>query len=148
MNKIILILLLSLLEVLGFASNSLAWGPGVHMAIGNALLANTQLLPAETAALLLSNSAVFLYGCLSADIFIGKGSKAKRRHSHNWKTGFALLAEADKPHLRAYSLGYLSHLSADVLAHNYYVPNLMREAPTGGRLTHVYIEMLADDQAN
>lgn len=118
------------------------------MAIGNAVLANTQALPAEVARLLLANSAIFLYGCLSADIFIGKGSKAKRKHSHNWKTGFGLLSEADEAHLEAYSLGYLSHLAADTVAHNYYVPNLMREAPGGGRLTHVYIEMLADDQVN
>ncbi len=148
MNKILLVLLLTSAAILGFAATCFAWGPGVHMAIGNAVLANTQLLPADLAKLLLGNSAIFLYGCLSADIFIGKGSKAKRKHSHNWKTGFALLDEADKPHLTAYSLGYLSHLAADIVAHNYYVPNLMREAPAGGRLTHVYIEMLADDQAN
>ncbi|WP_432738565.1 zinc dependent phospholipase C family protein [Maridesulfovibrio sp. FT414] len=148
MKKITFIMLFTVIAVLGFAATSFAWGPGVHMAIGNAVLANTELLPTAIARLLLSNSALFLYGCLSADIFIGKGSKAKRKHSHNWKTGFALLAEADKPHLEAYSLGYLSHLAADIVAHNYYVPNLMRQAPAGGRLTHVYIEMLADDQAN
>lgn len=118
------------------------------MAIGNAVLANAEILPSAVARLLMTNSAIFLYGCLSADIFIGKGSKAKRIHSHNWQTGFALLEEAKKSHLEAYSLGYLSHLAADIVAHNYYVPNLMRHAPPGGRLSHVYIEMLADDQAN
>ncbi len=117
------------------------------MAIGNAVLARPEILPAAVAQLLMSNSAIFLYGCLSADIFIGKGSKAKRKHSHNWQTGFALLDEAREPHLKAYSLGYLSHLAADIMAHNYYVPNLMRQAPPSGRLSHVYIEMLADDQA-
>lgn len=148
MKKIILILSLSITAVLGFAATALAWGPGVHMAIGNAVLSCPEILPAAVARLLLSNSAIFLYGCLSADIFIGKGSKAKRKHSHNWQTGFALLDEAEQPHLEAYSLGYLSHLAADIIAHNYYVPNLMRKAPPGGRLSHVYIEMLADDQVN
>ncbi|WP_027720570.1 zinc dependent phospholipase C family protein [Maridesulfovibrio zosterae] len=148
MKKILLIMTFTLIATLGFAASCFAWGPGVHMAIGNALLANPDVLPAAVARLLLTNSAIFLYGCLSADIFIGKGSKAKRKHSHNWKTGFALLNEATEPHLEAYSLGYLSHLAADIIAHNYYVPNLMHQAPAGGRLSHVYIEMLADDQAN
>lgn len=148
MIKFLAVFLFSLIAILGFAATSFAWGPGVHMAIGNAVLANAEMLPIAVARLLLANSAIFLYGCLSADIFIGKGSKAKRKHSHNWQTGFALLDEAKQSHLEAYSLGYLSHLAADIVAHNYYVPNLMRHAPPGGRLSHVYIEMLADDQAN
>ena len=118
------------------------------MAIGNAVLSNTTVLTDGVARLLLSNSAIFLYGCLSADIFIGKGSKAKRLHSHNWETGFNLLDESDDEHLKAYSLGYLSHLAADIVAHNYYVPNLMQQAGSGSKLSHVYIEMLADDQVN
>ncbi|WP_319777569.1 zinc dependent phospholipase C family protein [Maridesulfovibrio sp.] len=118
------------------------------MAIGNAVLSNTVLLSNSVAKLLLSNSAIFLYGCLSADIFIGKGSKAKRLHSHNWQTGFNLLDESNDEHMEAYSLGYLSHLAADIIAHNYYVPNLMQQARSGGRLSHVYIEMLADDQVD
>ncbi|TIH14707.1 hypothetical protein D0S45_12910 [Marinifilum sp. JC120] len=146
MVKVIKILFFTVLLVLGFAATCFAWGPGVHMAIGNAVLSNTGMLPDMMAKLLLSNSAIYLYGCLSADIFIGKGSKAKRLHSHNWQTGFNLLDESDDEHLKAYSLGYLSHLAADIIAHNYYVPNLMQQARSGGRLSHVYIEMLADDQ--
>ena len=118
------------------------------MAIGNAVLARPELLPAGVARMLIANSAIFLYGCLSADIFIGKGSKTKKKHSHNWQTGFTLFDSAQDPHLKAYALGYLSHLAADIVAHNYYVPNLMKQAPSGGKISHVYIEMLADDQAN
>lgn len=146
MEKLLLILIFTALILFGFVATSFAWGPGVHMAIGNAVLSNTGLLSDAIAKLLLSNSAIFLYGCLSADIFIGKGSKTKRLHSHNWQTGFNLLDESDDKHLKAYSLGYLSHLAADIIAHNYYVPNLMQQARSGGRLSHVYIEMLADDQ--
>jgi hypothetical protein len=146
MVKFILFLAFSVLPVLGFAANCYAWGPGVHMAIGNAVLSNTSLLSDALAKLLLSNSAVFLYGCLSADIFIGKGSKAKRLHSHNWETGFNLLDDSDDEHMRAFSLGYLSHLAADIVAHNYYVPNLMQQTRSGSKLSHVYIEMLADAQ--
>ncbi len=148
MKKTVLILFFTALTILGFSATSYAWGPGIHMAIGNAVLARPELLPAGVARILIANSALFLYGCLSADIFIGKGSKTKKKHSHNWQTGFALLDSAKDPHLQAYALGYLSHLAADIVAHNYYVPNLMKQAPSGGKLSHVYIEMLADDQAN
>ncbi|SMF25180.1 zinc dependent phospholipase C family protein [Desulfovibrio gilichinskyi] len=148
MKKTVLVLFFTALTLLGFAATSYAWGPGIHMAIGNAVLARPELLPAGIARMLIANSAVFLYGCLSADIFIGKGSKAKKKHSHNWQTGFALLDSAKDPHLTAYALGYLSHLAADIVAHNYYVPNLIKQAPSGGKISHVYIEMLADDQAN
>ncbi|SDK45405.1 Zinc dependent phospholipase C [Maridesulfovibrio ferrireducens] len=148
MKKTVLILFITSLAILGFAATSFAWGPGIHMAIGNAVIARPELLPASIARLLLANAPIFLYGCLSADIFIGKGSKAKKKHSHNWQTGFALFDAAKDPHLKAYALGYLSHLAADIVAHNYYVPNLMKQAPSSGKLSHVYIEMLADDQAN
>ncbi len=149
MKKVTLILVYTLIAVLGVAPVCLAWGPGVHMAIGNAVLNNLELLPLAVARLLLSDPAVFLYGCLSADIFIGKGSRAKPLHSHNWKTGLALLHDAaDNPYLKTYALGYLSHLAADITAHNYYVPNLMGRCLRAGRLGHVYIEMLADSRVN
>jgi len=148
MKKFALILIFTLTAVLGFAPVCLAWGPGVHMAIGNAILKNIEFLPPAVARLLIMESTAFLYGCLSADIFIGKGSKPKPVHSHNWKTGLNLLDAADNPYLQAYSLGYLSHLAADITAHNYYVPNLMNKTFKGGRLSHVYIEMLADNQVN
>ncbi|WP_020589042.1 zinc dependent phospholipase C family protein [Desulfobacter curvatus] len=148
MKKIVLILIFTFIAVFGFTSVCLAWGPGIHMAIGNAILNNIELLPLAVARLLIMESTAFLYGCLSADIFIGKGSRPKPLHSHNWKTGLNLLDAADNPYLQAYSLGYLSHLAADIAAHNYYVPNLMNKTFKGGRLSHVYIEMLADSQVN
>lgn len=148
MYKIILIIILSLIFCLGFASLALAWGPGVHMAISNSILARPWLIPPDVAAILGSHQDWFRYGSLSPDIFIGKGSKAKKSHSHNWQTGFRLMEKAGDEALTAYALGYLSHLAADVVAHNYYVPNLLSQAPNGGKLSHVYIEMLADDQVN
>ncbi|OEU68727.1 MAG: hypothetical protein BA863_03915 [Desulfovibrio sp. S3730MH75] len=148
MTQIVRIIILASAMIALTPDTCFAWGPGIHMAIGNAIIAHPELLPGAIARLLMANSAIFLYGCLSADIFIGKGSKAKKKHSHNWQTGFALLDSAKDPHLQAFALGYLSHLAADIVAHNYYVPNLMKQAPSGGKLSHVYIELLADDQAN
>lgn len=124
--------------------DAFAWGPGVHMATSGWLLGNLSLLPASLAASIMAFPDTFRYGALSADIFIGKGSTAKPGHSHNWSTGHALLEQADTPELQAYAAGYLAHLAADTVAHNYYVPTLLALAPQHGKLAHVYIEMQAD----
>lgn len=123
---------------------ALAWGPGAHMVTGNWVLQNLASLPPDIAEALMRYPGQYLHGSLSADIFIGKGSKAKKGHSHNWESGLSLLAKADNLRRRAYALGYLSHLAADTVAHNVYVPGTFGSAPGSGRLAHVYIEWHAD----
>lgn len=133
-----------LLFFLIFPPLALAWGPGVHMITGNWVLQNLAALPPHIAQALMRYPGQYLYGSLSADIFIGKGSKAKSGHSHNWESGFSLLDKADNQRRLAYALGYLSHLAADTVAHNVYVPGTFSTAPGQGRLAHVYIEWHAD----
>lgn len=142
--KTILLVLASLAMCMLLPGEALAWGPGVHIAIGNGVLGALGLIAPTIAALLAEHGRSFLYGCVSADIFIGKGSSFKPGHSHNWQTGFDLLESVRRPELRAYAYGYLAHLAADTVAHNYYVPNLMAALPFSGRLSHVYLEMQAD----
>ncbi|NDV20132.1 hypothetical protein GO013_11975 [Pseudodesulfovibrio sp. JC047] len=121
-----------------------AWGPGVHLALGNSVLADVGCLPPLVAALLDRYRNAFLYGCLSADIFIGKGTKFRPGHSHNWVTGFKLLNSAKDAEVQAYAYGYLTHLAADVVAHNYFVPNALMDMNSGSKLSHVYVEAQAD----
>jgi len=121
-----------------------AWGPGVHLYLGNYFLTNLHLLTASTAQLLQENGFSFLYGSLSADMLVGKGRELTPNHCHSWHAGLRLLEEIEDPHLRAYALGYLSHLAADVVAHNYYVPNMLQLNKRRGRVGHVSIEMRAD----
>ena len=125
-------------------AEALAWGPGVHLALGNSVLANLGAMPPLIAGLLARHHDAFLYGCLSADIFIGKGTNFKPGHSHNWVTGFKLLNSANDPRVLSYAYGYLTHLAADVVAHNYFVPNTLWTMPSGGKLSHVYVEAQAD----
>jgi hypothetical protein len=127
-------------------SEALAWGPGVHMAIGNNVLAHLHLFAPALASALAAHPERFLYGCLSADIFIGKGCKFTPTHSHNWDTGRALLRQAENAETQAYAYGYLSHLAADVIAHNYLVPNMLGFSAGRGKFAHTYVEMLADLQ--
>ncbi|MBU1002876.1 MAG: zinc dependent phospholipase C family protein [Proteobacteria bacterium] len=121
-----------------------AWGPGVHLAAGNFFLARLDCIAPEIARLLAGNPRAFLYGCLSADIFIGKGCTVRPGHSHNWSIGQGLLLAADTDRTRAYAYGYLAHLAADTVAHNFYVPNMLALTPGGGKISHVYAEMQAD----
>lgn len=123
---------------------ALAWGPGAHMVTGNWILQNLSVLPMPVAAALMRYPGQFLHGTLSADIFIGKGSKAKKGHSHNWESGFALLDSAKGLQKRAYAYGYLAHLAADTVAHNVFVPGLFHTAPGSGRFAHIYLESQAD----
>ncbi|WP_147819215.1 zinc dependent phospholipase C family protein [Salidesulfovibrio onnuriiensis] len=130
--------------LLALPSDALAWGPGAHLAIGQAALDNLCLLPPLIARLLARHNDSFLYGCLCADIFIGKGTRFKPGHSHNWTTGFKLLKSARESGTLAYAYGYLTHLAADVVAHNYFVPNMLWSMPCGGKTSHVYVEMHTD----
>ncbi|CCH49008.1 zinc dependent phospholipase C family protein [Pseudodesulfovibrio piezophilus] len=141
--KICAILCLAVIAAL-IPHEALAWGPGVHLALGNSVLANLYSLPPLVAELLAQHRNAYLYGCLSADIFIGKGTNFKPGHSHNWVTGFKLLKSAGDPRVMSYAYGYLTHLAADVVAHNYYVPNSLWTMPSGGKISHVYVEAQAD----
>ena len=143
MRKSLFIACLALAVVL-LPGAALAWGPGVHLMVGNFVLANADLLPRLLAGLLPAWREAFLYGCLSADIFVGKGSRLRPGHSHDWDTAFTLLDPSGPPELQAYAHGYLTHLAADVVAHNYYVPNMLARTPATGTLSHVYLEMQAD----
>lgn len=127
-----------------FPEQALAWGPGAHMVTGNWILQNLAALPPLAAAPLMLHPGQFLHGALSADIFIGKGSKAKKNHCHNWETGFSLAKRARTPREQAYAWGYLAHLAADTVAHNVFVPGLLHTVPGGGTLAHVYLEAQAD----
>ena len=139
---------LGLLLVGGLAAPAAAWawGPGMHLALGNQVLGNLHLISGSVASLLSGNTQAFLYGCLSADILVGKGRRLTPTHCHSWQAGLRMVETEDNPRLQAYACGYLSHLAADVVAHNYYVANMLQMGRARGKLTHVYIEMQADRQ--
>lgn len=127
-----------------FADGAWAWGPAVHTVIATRMLGElSQLLPA-IAQTIQSFPLEYLYGSLSADFFVGKGQKPKEGHSHNWETGFRFLNEAKDDREAAYGYGFLSHLAADVIAHNYFIPSLIQHGTTWKRMGHLYWEAVAD----
>jgi hypothetical protein len=142
--KVFKIVCFFVLCFIGLAGEAWAWGPAIHTAIACKILQNgVGILPA-IASILKSFPHEFVYGCLAADFFVGKGTKPKNGHSHNWQTGFRLLHRAKSDQEAAYSYGFFTHLAADVIAHNYFVPNLIHQVSTWRKVGHLYWEAKAD----
>ncbi|MDH5638458.1 MAG: zinc dependent phospholipase C family protein [Nitrospinota bacterium] len=121
-----------------------AWGAGVHVAQGSYILEHLSLIRPEIAAIIQAYPLDYIYGCISADIFIGKGVQRRPDHCHNWSVGMATLDKARTDSTRAYSYGYLTHLAADVIAHNFFIPRLLCLTPATSGVGHVYWEFRAD----
>jgi Zinc dependent phospholipase C len=125
---------------LAFPTPLWAWTPGTHIYLGEAVLANLGSLPALAADLLRAFPFDFLYGSIAADSSIAKKYAPVGRHCHSWHVGQEIYDLARTDALRAFGLGYLSHLAADVVAHNFFVPRqLVLTSGTMG-LGHSYWE--------
>jgi hypothetical protein len=118
-----------------------AWGGGIHMQLGTQVLANLGMLPGDLAALLAVHPKDFLYGCLAPDITVGKKYTHYLLNCHRWGIGRTLLKEAKTDHQRACAYGYLCHLAADTVAHNYYVPYKIIRSFAAITMKHAYWEM-------
>ncbi len=134
----------ALLVVAGWAllhpSPALAWTPGTHIYLGEAILANLELLPAHVATLLQAFPFDFLYGSIAPDTSIAKKYVPAGRHSHFWNVGRETLDHAPNDALRAFGLGYLSHLAADTIAHNFFVPRQLVLTTSTRSMGHTYWE--------
>ena len=126
------------------AESALAWGPAVHTVTALSTLDDAGLLLPSIARIITSFPLQYLYGCLSADFFIGKTKTANARHLHNWEGGLTLLGRAGDDREAAYAYGFLSHLSADVVAHNIFIPNLIKSFPMRRQIGHLFWEIKAD----
>ena len=126
------------------AGRVLAWGPGVHTVVALNLLNDPSLILPSIAGIITSYPSEYLYGCLAADFFVGKSKMKKGGHAHNWKGGFSFLDRAHDDQELAYAYGLLSHLAADVVAHNFFIPNMINNRRAGRKNSHLYWEMRAD----
>ncbi|HEX5437550.1 MAG TPA: zinc dependent phospholipase C family protein [Gemmatimonadaceae bacterium] len=117
-----------------------AWTPGTHIFLGEAVLRSLSLLPGQVAALLSAFPHEFLYGSVAADTSIAKKYAPVGRHCHSWHVGLEIYEQAQDERLRAFGLGYLSHLAADAVAHNYFVPRYLAISALLSGLGHSYWE--------
>jgi hypothetical protein len=124
---------------------AMAWGPVTHIALGVQVLA-TVITPDHPLQAVLANlPEVFLYGSLAPDIVQGRRLQSRlRRHSHNWSTGIGLLEAARGDHEQAFAYGYLAHLAADVVAHNFFLPACYAGHFDKRLASHIYNEACFD----
>jgi len=121
-----------------------AWTPGTHVFLGDALLRNLSLIPQAIADLLAAFPSDFLYGSIAADTSIAKKYADVGRHCHSWHIGLEIHDQAEDPALRAFALGYMAHLAADVVAHNFYVPRQLAVTSSTTAVGHSYWESRVD----
>lgn len=123
-----------------FPTDALAWAPGTHIYLGESVLANLVQLPGVVAELLRSYPYDFLYGNIAADTSIAKKYAPVGRHCHAWHVGQEIYDRAEGEGLRAFALGYLSHLAADSIAHNFFVPRQLVVTSATVAIGHSYWE--------
>jgi hypothetical protein len=118
----VILAILTFCSLLLIPGEAWAWGMGVHVQLGSQVLANLDQLPEATRLLLGAYPFDFLYGCISADIIVGKRFTHYLKHCHSWQVGEQVLAAAGNDAQRACATGYLAHLAADTIAHSYLIP--------------------------
>jgi len=122
----------------------LAWGPATHMKLAGDLLGQLELLPAAVAVILGRHTRDYLFGSIAADVVLAKRLSRVKQFCHHWATGFAILDDAESDRGRAFGFGYLSHLAADTIAHNKFIPRQMTLTRTTLSFGHLYWELRAD----
>ena len=134
------------LAILAWPSDAQAWAPLAHLSFSAQALAAMGPVPTALRALLTEYGNEFLYGSLAADIVVGKNMARFKDHCHNWRVGFNVLDEAAAGAEEAFAWGYLAHLAADTVAHNYYVPWKTISSFQKLRTKHAYWELRYDQR--
>ncbi|MEE9543427.1 MAG: zinc dependent phospholipase C family protein [Thermodesulfobacteriota bacterium] len=137
-------IILTVIFVVLFPGDSFAWGPATHLDIGWKILNNTHGLAAGIKALIDTFPYDFLYGNISADIVVAKNLVREHNHCHNWKVGKLVLSSAKSDSQKAFAYGYLSHLAADTVAHNEFIPEMMVRSFSTIIHRHIYWELRFD----
>lgn len=120
------------------------WGPGVHLHICNLIL-NSRETNDETERIIEKNKKNFFYGAVSPDITLGKKYiKEAEKHCHLWETGFKIVENAKNEKEYALGLGYIVHLAADVIAHNFFLPKQLLSGRGLRSFSHTLIEIKSD----
>jgi len=117
-------------------SLAFAWGPLTHVYLGSEMYYLGSVLPVWVFNLLKKYRGDYLYGNLMADIILAKNLLPLEKNSHSWEVGFSLLESSRKSSEKAFSLGYISHLAADTVAHGIYTRRK--------NIEHTVIELRAD----
>lgn len=140
MKRTVAALSLGIVCLAVFPTDLFAWTPGTHIYLAETVLANLGQLPGAVADLIRAFPFDFLYGNIAADTSFAKRYAVVGRHSHFWHVGQEIHDRASTDALRTFGLGYLAHLAADVVAHNYFVPRQLMITSSTAAVGHSYWE--------
>lgn len=135
------------LPLLLFAPDALAWGLQTHLFFAQYALMFTPLADPKLRRAAARLPRLVLAGaCLPDLALVGPviGTYAFRQ-SHQWATLRRIAAVPLCDEDRALVFGYASHLLADIVAHNYFVPEHERRLARVEHLTHAACEWAMDD---
>jgi hypothetical protein len=114
---------LAMFSVLLSPGEAWAWGPITHIVHGSAVLEGMRQLAPAMASLLDANADRYLYGCVGADIIQAKAyTRSVATHCHRWPVAWNIVASARSDGELAFAWGYMTHLAADIVSHNHFVP--------------------------
>jgi hypothetical protein len=123
-----------------------SWGPGIHIQLTRRALDQIRRRrdQNEDHRIVLAHPDAFLYGNIAADLINFKKYGGMKNHCHNWSIRERLQELARTDLERAFILGYVCHLAADVIAHNHFIPYHRVRGIPPLILGHAYWEALAD----
>ncbi len=139
-------LLVVALVIIAWPSDAQAWGPLAHLNFSAQALASIGTVQPGLRQVLSDFGDEFLYGSLAADIVVGKNMARYLYHCHNWRVGFNVFKHAKPGGEQAFALGFLSHLAADTVAHNYFVPYKTVASYHKVNTRHAYWELRYDQK--
>jgi Zinc dependent phospholipase C len=129
-----------------FAPDALAWGLQTHVFLAQWALAAAPLADPQVRAAALRLPRLVLAGACLPDLALAGhvlGLAAFQR-AHQWST-LRRLAAACWDEERAIAVGYASHLLADVVAHNRFVPEHEQRIADVPHVTHALCEWAMDE---
>ncbi len=122
-----------------------AWGGATHLEYASNMLGQLAVFAPLVKKLISKHTKHFLYGSIAADITLGKNHRGYMYNCHNWKVAFDLFEDkAKKDSQKTFMLGYMGHLAADTVSHNFFVPYKTIRSWNATLLKHVYWEMRMD----
>lgn len=129
-----------------FAPDALAWGLQTHVFLAQWALAAVPLADPQIRAAALRLPRLVLAGACLPDLALAGRALglAAFRRAHQWST-LKRLAAACWDEERAIAVGYASHLLADVVAHNRFVPEHERRIVDVPHVTHALCEWAMDE---
>jgi hypothetical protein len=124
--------------------SAMAWGPGAHIETSIFILSHLALLTPALRKLISTFPHHFIYGSVCPDMVLGKRLMKKHENNHLWAQGHKILYGARTEAEEAFAWGYLSHLAADTIAHNHFVPNQILGQLHSRKHSHMTQELLFD----